>query len=107
MTVEQDRADLARHEREIRDHQSFNYAILDADESHLLGCASSTRPSAGADADISGGSSTTRSEATSTCLADFVAQLAGVRLAVRDAAVHRARPQLAGVARAPEISDSP
>ena len=54
MTFEQDRADLARHEREIRDHLSFNYAVLDADESHLVGCVyidPATR--VGADADVS------------------------------------------------------
>jgi hypothetical protein len=54
MTVEQDRADLARHEREIAAHESFNYAVLDEDESHLLGCIyidPATRT--GADADVS------------------------------------------------------
>jgi hypothetical protein len=54
MTVEQDRADLARHEREIRDHLSFNYAVLDADESTLLGCVYiDPAERIGADADIS------------------------------------------------------
>src|SRR5664279_4416800 len=38
MTYEEDRAELARHEREIRDHLSFNYAVLDAAESRLFGC---------------------------------------------------------------------
>jgi hypothetical protein len=38
MTVEQDRDDLARHELEIEAHETFNYAILDADETELLGC---------------------------------------------------------------------
>lgn len=38
MTLEQDRADLARHEREIAAHESFNYAIFDSGESELLGC---------------------------------------------------------------------
>jgi hypothetical protein len=38
MTIEEDLADLARHEREIKAHESFNYAILDAEESELLGC---------------------------------------------------------------------
>lgn len=38
MTVEQDREDLARHAREADAHQSFNYAVLNADESRLLGC---------------------------------------------------------------------
>jgi RimJ/RimL family protein N-acetyltransferase len=53
MTYEQDQADLARHEREIRDHESFNYAVLDADESHLLGCVYiDPAERVGADADI-------------------------------------------------------
>lgn len=38
MTLEQDREDLARHEREIAALQSFNYAVLNADETQLLGC---------------------------------------------------------------------
>lgn len=38
MTYEEDRADLARHEREIAAGESFNYAVLDAEETVLLGC---------------------------------------------------------------------
>lgn len=38
MTFEQDREDLARHEREIATHETFNYAVLDAEETELLGC---------------------------------------------------------------------
>lgn len=38
MTVEQDRADLARHAREIDAQETFNYAVLDAGETALLGC---------------------------------------------------------------------
>jgi len=38
MTVEQDRDDLAHHEREIEAHETFNYAVLDADETELVGC---------------------------------------------------------------------
>jgi hypothetical protein len=38
MTYEHDRLDLARHSREIEAHESFNYALLDADETALLGC---------------------------------------------------------------------
>jgi hypothetical protein len=38
MTKEQDEEDLARHEAEIAAHESFNYAVLDADETRLLGC---------------------------------------------------------------------
>ncbi len=38
MTHEQDRADLARHEAEIAAQETFNYAVLDADETELLGC---------------------------------------------------------------------
>lgn len=38
MTREQDLDDLARHEGEIEQHLSFNYALFDADETELLGC---------------------------------------------------------------------
>jgi hypothetical protein len=38
MTYEQDRADLARHEAEMAVNASFNYAVLDAAETELLGC---------------------------------------------------------------------
>ena len=38
MTPEQDRDDLVHHEREMARREAFNFAILDADESHLLGC---------------------------------------------------------------------
>jgi hypothetical protein len=38
MTYEADRKDLARHEREIAAHETFNYAVLDEGETELLGC---------------------------------------------------------------------
>jgi RimJ/RimL family protein N-acetyltransferase len=38
MTREQDAEDLAHHEREIEAHESFNYAVLDAHETELVGC---------------------------------------------------------------------
>ncbi|MEZ5265315.1 MAG: hypothetical protein R2755_26850 [Acidimicrobiales bacterium] len=38
MTGEHDRADLARHEREIERHEPFNDALFDRDETALLGC---------------------------------------------------------------------
>lgn len=38
MTYEQDREDLARHEREIAALETFNFAVLNEDESKLLGC---------------------------------------------------------------------
>ena len=54
MTAEQDREDLARHEEEIARHESFNYALLDADETELIGCVYIDPPEkAGADAEIS------------------------------------------------------
>lgn len=54
MTKEQDREDLARHEAEIAAHQSFNYALLDAEETELLGCVYLDPPERdGADAEIS------------------------------------------------------
>lgn len=54
MTREQDRVDLARHEAEIEAHESFNYALFDADETVLLGCVYVDPPEKpGADAEIS------------------------------------------------------
>jgi hypothetical protein len=57
MTYEQDRDDLARHEAEIAAHETFNYAVLDAEESELLGCVyidpPDERSPAGSDAVVS------------------------------------------------------
>jgi hypothetical protein len=56
MTLEADREDLVHHEREIEAHEAFNYAILNEDESELLGCVYIDPPGAdsgGADALIS------------------------------------------------------
>jgi hypothetical protein len=38
MSYEADRLDLLRHEQEIAAHETFNYAILDEQETELLGC---------------------------------------------------------------------
>jgi hypothetical protein len=38
MSYEADRDDLAHHEAEIAAHETFNYALLNEDESELLGC---------------------------------------------------------------------
>ena len=38
MTFEQDREDLVHHEVEIAAQETFNYAVLDAGETELLGC---------------------------------------------------------------------
>ena len=57
MTYEADRKDLARHEDEIARHISFNYAVLNHDETELLGCVyvdpPEKRTPAGADALVS------------------------------------------------------
>ena len=54
MTHEQDREDLARHADEMETHESFNYALFDADETALLGCCYIDPPEKpGADAEIS------------------------------------------------------
>ena len=54
LSYDEDRRDLARHEREAHDHQSFNYAVLDRDEAAVFGCVYIDPPErAGADADIS------------------------------------------------------
>jgi hypothetical protein len=51
MTLEQDHADLAHHEREIAQGLSFNYAVLNPQESELLGCVYIDPPEGGEDAD--------------------------------------------------------
>jgi hypothetical protein len=38
MTYDDDRRDLGRHETEIAARETFNYAVLDAEETALLGC---------------------------------------------------------------------
>jgi hypothetical protein len=38
ISFEADRQDLARHEAEIAARETFNYAVLDAGETELLGC---------------------------------------------------------------------
>lgn len=38
MTPEQDRDDLDHHEQEIAAQDTFNYAVLNAEETELLGC---------------------------------------------------------------------
>ncbi len=54
MTAEQDREDLQHHADEIERHESFNYALFDADETELIGCVYiDPTDKAGADADIS------------------------------------------------------
>src|SRR4028119_2404431 len=54
MTHEQDREDLARHEAEIEAHESFNYALFDAQETQLLGCVYIDPPEKAGDADAEG-----------------------------------------------------
>lgn len=54
LTFEKDAADLARHEKEMTENRSFNYALLNEPESTLLGCVYIDPPErVGADADIS------------------------------------------------------
>jgi len=54
LTREEDRADLERHEEEMRQGRSFNYALLNEDETVLAGCVYLDPPErVGADADIS------------------------------------------------------
>jgi hypothetical protein len=38
MSVAADKKDLAHHEAEIAAHETFNYAVLDEQETELLGC---------------------------------------------------------------------
>jgi len=55
MTVEQDREDLAHHERDIAAHASFLYGLFAEDEAELLGCLYIDPPEkvGGADAEVS------------------------------------------------------
>ena len=54
MTLEEDRLDLLRHEQEIAAHQSFNYALLDEQETAILGCVYIDPPErAGSDGEVS------------------------------------------------------
>lgn len=54
MTADDDREDLARHADEMTRNESFNYALLDEDETALLGCVYIDPPErVGADAEIS------------------------------------------------------
>jgi hypothetical protein len=54
MSHEEDRVDLARHEAEIAAHESFNYAILNADETEIAGCVYIDPPTKGrGDAEVS------------------------------------------------------
>ncbi|MGW6276908.1 hypothetical protein [Kribbella sp. NPDC055071] len=53
MTYDEDRIDLLRHEREIAAHESFNYALLDEDETAIFGCVYIDPPErTGADAEL-------------------------------------------------------
>ncbi|WP_225752765.1 GNAT family N-acetyltransferase [Actinotalea sp. Marseille-Q4924] len=54
MTREQDLEDLEYHEDEMRKRSSYNYAVLDAEETQLLGCVYVDPPDTvpGADAEI-------------------------------------------------------
>ncbi len=55
LSADQDREDLLHHAEETRAHASFNYAVLDADETVLVGCVYVDPPErvGGADAEIS------------------------------------------------------
>lgn len=54
MTYEEDRIDLLRHEKEIAAHQSFNYALLNEEETAILGCVYIDPPErTGSDGEVS------------------------------------------------------
>jgi len=54
MTYEEDRIDLLRHEKEIAAHESFNYALLDEEETAVLGCVYIDPPErTGSDGEVS------------------------------------------------------
>ena len=77
MTLEQDRDDLAHHEREIAAHESFLYGLFEDDEAELLGCLyvdpprSRARPAPRSPGGSSTGSSapTSSGRSTSSCRA--------------------------------------
>ena len=52
MSVETDREDLAHHVDEMRAREGFNYAILDRDETELLGCVYIYPPGPDAPGDV-------------------------------------------------------
>ncbi len=103
MTHEQDREDLARHADEMETHESFNYALFDADETALLGCVYIDPPEKpGADAEISWW---VVDECVGTDLEARPGRLRAALdrggLAAGGAAVRRPRPHLGRVAGAP------
>ena len=91
MTYAQDQEDLARHEREIREHRSFNYAVLDPGESALFGCVYiDPAEKAGADADVSWWVITHPEQASiEATLLEARAALGHRSVAVHAPAVHR------------------
>ena len=100
MTFEEDQAELARHEREILEHLSFNYAVLDAAESRLYGCIYIDPPErVGADADISWWLVTDADPVLEATLRDFVPEWIARGMAVHQPPLHRARSQLDRMAR--------
>ena len=52
MTYQQDLEDLERHEREMETRESFNYAVLDPEESRLLGCVYLDPPGERGESDV-------------------------------------------------------
>jgi hypothetical protein len=79
-------ADLARHEREIHEHLSFNYAVLDSAESRLFGSVYiDPAERVGADADV--------------CWW-VIDDERGGRVAILETTVHRSRSHVGSMARA-------
>ncbi len=100
MSAEQDREDLQHHWDEMQTHESFNYALFDADETELIGCVYiDPADKAGADADISWW---VRDEHVGTeveaALDALVPEWIATRLAALGTEVRRPRPHLGGVA---------
>ncbi|MFV0634762.1 GNAT family N-acetyltransferase [Demequina sp.] len=72
MSAEADREDLARHADEMVTHESFNYAILPADEGALYGCIYIDPP------EDAGGATAPTAEVSWWTVADAPAGLADV-----------------------------
>jgi hypothetical protein len=54
LTIEEDHIDLIRHEREAESHMSFNYCVLDREESRLFGCVYIDPPDANSPPEVDG-----------------------------------------------------
>lgn len=83
MTAGEDREDLSRHEREIEAHESFNYALFDAEETELIGCVYIDPPRRKARMRRSRGGSATSTSGPRSRLRSMILCRAGLRTSGR------------------------